>query len=165
MDIRVTFERLLLEALLRDVPFVDDDDEALAGLQHVAREHLVLLGHALQRIEHEEYHVALFNGFTRAVLRKEFDRRFDTRPGAQARGVKDRERPRRSAAGCGKVEIDLDGVARGAGRFVHNQAFVAQQRVAERRLADVGPADEGELDAFHGGGVRGFLHRWQAENL
>jgi hypothetical protein len=66
---------------------------------------------------------------------------------AHARGVDQR------VAASIALEVEVDRIARRAGLVERDHPLLAEERVDERRLADVGPTDDRDLDRVV---VRGF---------
>ena len=101
----------------------------------------VLLGDFGLRVQHQQHDVAGLDGLQRLDDRELLDRLEHLAALAQAGGVDQR------VAAAIAFEVDLDGVARGAGHVERDHALFAHQGVDQRRLADVGTADDGQLDA------------------
>ena len=77
---------------------------------------------------------------------------------AQAGGVDEAHRP------VGRLDHRVDGVARRARHVVHDGALLAQELVEERRLAHVGPADDGDarragVPVTPGAAASAWVHR------
>ena len=63
-----------LEGLVHQVPLVDDDRDRLAVLDRLARDGLVLLGHAVDGVEDQEHHVGPLHRVERSKPREVLDR-------------------------------------------------------------------------------------------
>ena len=74
--------------------------------------------------------------------REDFDLVFDLRAPPHACRVDQRE------LATVALERHENAVARGAGDLAGDEAFIADEPVDERGLSDVGPADDGDADAF-----------------
>ncbi len=128
----------VVEALRAGAPLalVGDQDGGPPGLAHDAGERRVGRHHAVAGVEHEQHQVR-----TR-------DRRLAL--GAHARGDAVRRRllePRRVDEGhlvAGQLRLALAAVARQARHVRDQRGALGGELVEERRLADVGPADDGD---------------------
>ena len=126
--------------LFLQVPFVDRDDDGAAFLLDQIGDALVLLLEGVLDVEQHDHDLGKAHRVERVGDRKLFQLLVDARAAAKAGGVVDAEfLP-------APVEIDRDGVARDAGLRPGEQALLADQPVDQRRLAGVGPADNGDAD-------------------
>ena len=124
--------------LVGRVPLVHRQHHRAAALEHVARDVRVLLGDAGRGVEQQDGDVRRLDRLQRLDDGEEFDRLAGLAAPAQARGVDQRVAP------AAALERHLDRVARGAGLVEGDDALLAHQRVDQRRLADVGAADDGD---------------------
>ena len=152
--------RVLVEGvgvLLDQVPLVDDHDEADALLDHVAGHVRVLRGQPVDGVDDQDGHVRAADGTQRANRREALRRRTagDLAAAAHAGRI---DQPHRDAV---PVERGVDGVARGARDVADDGALLAQQRVEQRALADVGTAHDGDAgDRSPGLEQRVGVGRW-----
>ena len=109
--------------LLDEVPLVDDDHQADAFVDHVARDVGILRRQAVDGIEHEQRHIGPADGPQRPdgreLLRVGPGR--DLAPPSDARGVHDAHRL------AVPVDLGVDGIARGAGDVAHDDPLLAQR--------------------------------------
>ena len=123
------------------VPLVHGEDQRPAARQRQAQHARVLLADGVLRVDHHGDHVRLGDGLQRLRHREDFDFVFDLGAASHAGGVDERE------IAAIALERHENAVARGAGHFAGDQAFVADEPIDQRGLADVGPADDGDADA------------------
>ena len=136
------------------VPLVQRDDQRTAGFQHETEQIEVVLDHALAGIHDEHHHVGVLDGLQGLDHRELLDGLEDLAAPAHAGGVDQR------VLFVVALERDVDAVARGAGLVVDHHALFTEHAVDQRGLADVGTADDGDLDAVllaRAGDARGFL--------
>jgi len=101
------------------------------------REHPLLVGEALGRVDDEHDHVGAADGLERAVDHEELGAVLDLGLAAQAGRVEE------LVGGVADRHGGVDGVARGAGHLGRDGAVVPEQAVQEGALADVGLPDDG----------------------
>ena len=130
--------KVLCGLVLDDVPLVDGDHEALPLLDHVAGHVRVLRGQAVGGVEDEHGDVGARDRLEGAERRVALGgrARCDLAALANARGVDQDD------LAATPRDRRVDGVAGRAGRVGHDRSRLAQERVEEARLADVGPTDE-----------------------
>ncbi len=141
-------------ARLHAVPLVQRDDQRAAGLQHEAEQVEVVLDHALAGVHHEDHHVGVLDGLEGLHHRELLHRLEDLAAAAHAGGVD------QGVLLFVALERDVDAVAGGAGLVVDDHPLLAEHAVDQGRLADVGAADDGDLDAIllaRAGDALGFL--------
>ncbi|HWC46448.1 MAG TPA: ribosome biogenesis GTPase Der, partial [Casimicrobiaceae bacterium] len=131
-------ERTLLR--VRGVPLVDADGERAARFEDVTGEVRVLLGDAVDGIEQQDHDVRVLDRLQRLDHRELLDRLAHLAATAHAGGVDQRVAP------IAAVEIEADRIARRARLVERDHALLAEQRIDQGRLADVGPPDDGDLD-------------------
>ena len=125
-------------SLRNQVDLVDHDDEALAGLQGVAGDVLVLRQHPGRGVDDEEDGVRALHRMDAAHQAVAFDLVAVGRLAPNACGVDQDD-------GDSVVdELGVDGVARCARHRADQGPLVAEQGVEQRRLADVRPAHDRE---------------------
>ena len=129
------------------VPLVDRDDDGAAALEDVAGDVRVLVGDALGRVEQQEDDVGLGDRLQRLDDRELLDRLEHLAAPAQPGGVDQVE------VAAAALERNDDRVARRSRLVEGDQALLAEPGVDQRRLADVGPAGDGELDRRVGVGL------------
>ena len=100
----------------------------------------VLLGDAGVGVEHQHDDVGVLDGLQRFHHRKFLDG-FEHLAAAPYAGRVDQR-----VAAPVLFEIEVDRVPRGAGLVECDHSLLAQQRIDQRRLAHVGPADHRHLD-------------------
>ena len=122
------------------VPLVDAEHQRAAGLEDEPREVRVLLGHALARVEQQDHDVGVLDRLQRLHHRELLDRLEHLAPAADAGGVDQR------VAALVALEVEVDRVARRARLVEGDDPLLAEQRVHQRRLADVRAADDRDLD-------------------
>ncbi len=131
-----------LLALLRveQVPLVADDHDGGARGVDALREALVLVGHAFGRVDDEQRGVGAVDRLQRAHEAVVLRRLVDAALAPQARGVDEAQRP--------VVGLDhrVDRVARRARHVVHDRTVLADEPVEERRLPDVRPPDDRDVE-------------------
>ena len=115
-------------------------DQRAAGLEDEPGQVRVLLGHALARVEQQDHDVGVLDRLQRLHDRELLDRLEHLAAPADARGVDQR------VATLVALEVEVDRVARRARLVEGDDALLAEQRVDQRRLADVGAADDRDLD-------------------
>ena len=134
---------------LHQIPFVDGEhDGAALALDQVGDAQILLLEPVL-RIHHHHDDFGKAHRAQRVGDRELLELLLDPRAPAQARGV---EHAKLAAL---PVDLDRDGIARGAGLRARQQALLAEQMIDQRRLAGIGPADDGDADRTR----RGLLLR------
>ena len=125
--------------LAQAIPLVDRHHQRPPGLEDEAGDVRVLLGDVLPRIEHQDHDVGILDRLQGLHHRELLRRLVDLAAAAQAGGVDQRVGP--PAA----LELDVDAVAGRAGLVEGDDALLAEEGVDQRGLADVGPADDGDL--------------------
>ena len=125
-------------ARLPRLPFrlVGDEDHRLAGAAHEIGEIFVVRRHADARVDDEENGVGRDDGVLRLGAHAPFQR--GARALLQPGRVDDGE------AQIGELPLTLATVAGDAGPVVDQRQLLAGEPVEERRLADIGAADDGE---------------------
>ena len=123
--------------LLHEVPFVDDDDDALVVALGEGEDVQVLLFEPLAGVEHEYAHVGGLDGAYRPHDGVELDVLRHLALAAQSGGVDEVE------VESEEVVPGVDGVAGGAGYGGHDGALLAGDGVYEGALADVGAPHDG----------------------
>ena len=118
------------EGLVDEVPLVDDDGDRLAVLDRLARDRLVLLGHAVHRVEDEEDDVGALHRVERPQPREVFDGRGELGRRLDARGVDQAEGMQLPVPAL-EFERELDRVP-GRARHVCSRSA---GRCSSRRLA------------------------------
>ena len=129
------------------VPLVDADDQRAPGIEDVAGEVRILLGDVLLRVEQQHDDVGVLDRLQRLDHREFLDRLDHLAAAAHAGGVDQR------VAAAVALEIEVDRIARRARLVEGDHPLLAEQRVDERRLADVRPADDRDLDRRVGVGA------------
>ena len=127
------------------VPLVDDDDEPAALLPRACGDAHVLVGRALDSVEHDDGNVGAPEHLERLGRGELLDALVNPRTSAQAGGVDE------DVARAVRLEQRVDGVAGRPGALVDEGTRVAEEAVHERRLADVRAADDADADGgiFH----------------
>ena len=111
---------------------------------------LILVGHTFRRVDEEQRGVGPVDRLERAHEAVVLARLVDLALAPQPRGVDEAQRP------VFDLDHGVDRVARRAGQVVHDRPLLPHQAVEERRLADVGAADDRDReDAVALGGVVG----------
>ena len=123
------------------VPFVDRDHQRAARLEDEAGDVRVLLGDVRRRIDQQHDDVGILDRLQRLDHRKLLDRLGDLAALAHAGGVDQRVVPRAA------VEVEIQRVARRARLVEGDHALLAEQRIDQRRFADVRAPDDRDLDA------------------
>ena len=110
-------------------------------------------GDAVLRVAHDERDVGALGRALGPQLRVVVDRAGDLRHAPQAGGVDQHDRP--------PVHLDarVDRVAGRARALVHDHPLLSEERVHERRLADVRPADHGDRHGVVVGLLRDGVRR------
>ena len=145
---------LLANVGVESVPLVYGHHQRPPGFTDESGNVGILLGNVLPRIEHQDNHLRVLDRLQCLDHRELLDGFEDSAAAAQAGGVN--QRVFLAAA----LEIDFDGIARRSRLVESDDPVFAKQRVDQRALADVWPADDGDLDhvalglAFHRFGTR-----------
>ena len=134
------------------VPLVDGHDQRAAGIEHRAEHRCVLVGHAFAGIEHDHRDLAVLDRLQRLDDRELLDRFLDLAATTQAGGVD------QAVLAAIALEVDRDRIAGRARHVGGDHPLLAEDAVHQRRLADIGTADERDADAF-AGRCRGFRRR------
>ena len=121
--------------------------EPAAGLDGVRRHARVLARGPLARVHDEQRHVALLDALPR------LDDRQDLGPLLGLAAPPDPGRVHEAEAPARGLDAGVDRVAGGARDLRHDRAVLAEQRVDERGLADVRPADDRQRDLVAGPSV------------
>ena len=100
----------------------------------------VLLGDAFLGVDHDQTDICTFNCHLGAEYGELFKTVLDLRLTADARGVDEDE------LAVLVFKLGIDGIARRASHIGDDTAFLTGQTVDDGRLADVGLADDGDLD-------------------
>ena len=133
----------LLELLLlvrNQVPLVDGDDEGSPFVRHEIADREVLLLEGMLGIDQQHDDLGEADGAHGIAGGELLGHLAHARLAPEPRRVEQAHRP--AAPG----EVRGDGVARQARLGPGDHPLLAQQRVDQRRLAGVGPADDGEAD-------------------
>src|SRR5690606_27425074 len=126
---------------LHAVPLVQRNHQRAVAVEYEAQQVQVVLDHTLAGIHDEDHHVGVLDRLQRLDHGELFHRLEDLAATAHARG---------------SVQVGLfitalgrsvDAVAGGPRLVVHNAALFAKHAVDQRRLAGVGTAGDGGLDA------------------
>ena len=120
------------------VPFVDGDQDAFAPLMGNPGDLRVLIGDALERVDHQHDHIGPFDGGDGADDAVAFELFFYFVFAAQTGGVD------KNVVLAVALDDGVDGVARRAGNVGDNDAVFAKQLIYNRRFADVRLADNGD---------------------
>jgi hypothetical protein len=128
----------LAPVIVGTVPFVHRDHHGPAGLDAEAGDVRILVGNVLAGIEHQHDDVGLLDRLQGLDDRELLDGLEDLALAAQAGGVD------QGVVLALALERHGDGIARGARLVEGDDALLAEQRIDERRLADVGPAHHGD---------------------
>ncbi len=118
------------------VPLVDGDHDGTAGLEDEARKMRILLRDSLLGVEYQHDDIGILDRLQRLDHREFLDGFEHLAAAAHAGGV-DQRVPASVA-----LEIDVDRVARRPWLVECDHPFFPEQRVDERRLADVGSTDD-----------------------
>ena len=154
----------LADGVVHQVPFVHHHDAGLALLHDPVGDLLVLLGDAALGVQHEDGDVAAGDGILGAFDAEELDRIVDAPGFAHAGGV-DQHIGLPHALGF-DLERHVHGVAGRAGNGADDHALGLGERVDDGGFADVGPADDGELQRTAGRrNRRDWRHRSQPDHL
>ncbi|CAM2159381.1 hypothetical protein PT2222_50242 [Paraburkholderia tropica] len=129
------------------VPLVHAHHQRTALLDHEARDMRVLVGDFLVRIEQQNHHVSVGDRLQRLHDRELLDGFEHLAATAQAGRVDQR------VLLAVALEIHIDRIARRAGHVERDHAIFADQRVHERRLADVRATDDRDFHAVLAGVV------------
>ncbi len=139
---------------LHAVPLVQRDHQRPTGLDGEAEQVEVVVDHAFAGVHDEDHHVGVLDRLQRLHHRELLDFLVDLAALAHAGGVDQR------VLLVVALEGDVDAVAGGAGLVIDHHAVFAEHAVDQGRLAHVGPADDGDLDAVllaRAGNALGFL--------
>ena len=98
---------------------------------------LVLMGHPVGGVDHEEHDIGVVEGLQGPHHGVVLGALLGARPPPHPGGVDEADGP------VGRVDLGVDGVARRPGQVVDDRALLAEQAVEQRRLAHVGPTDDG----------------------
>ncbi|KAG0765009.1 hypothetical protein G6F22_018108 [Rhizopus arrhizus] len=120
LALEFAFDAFLFLAV-QAIPLVDGHHDRAAGFQHEARDVGILLGNLGVRIQHQQHDVAGLDGLQRLDDGEFFHGLEHLAALAQAGRVDQR------VAAAVTVEIDLDGVARGARQVERDHALFAHQ--------------------------------------
>ena len=123
------------------IPLVDGDNHRAARLEDEACNMGILLRDLVLRVDHQQHDIARLNGLKRLDYREFFDRLKYL--AALAKACRIDQRVFFSPA----IELDLDRVARRARQIERDHALLAEQRIDERRFADVWPPHDRQFDA------------------
>ena len=133
---------LLLAGLaLHLVPLVDADDQRAPAFVGVAGDGGVQRHHALGGVQHQQHHVGHADVAARHHHAQLLRHIAGLALAADAGGID--EDVLRAVVRDGLVH----GIARGAGDGRNDGPLLAGERVEQGRFADVGPADDGDLDS------------------
>ena len=126
--------------LLHRVPLVDDDHAGAAIFFDAAGQALVLLGDAIEHIDHQGADIAALNRLETAVDAEIFRAVIHAAAAADAGGVE------QFPALAFPLDRGVDRVAGGAPDRADDRPFLAANGIEQARFADVGPADDRQLD-------------------
>ncbi len=132
------------------VPLVDGEHQRPALFDHRAQQTRVLLRDVVVRVHDRHDHVRGLDGLQSLDHAEFLDRFLHAGAAPHARGVDQR------VALAVALEGHHDGIARGAGLVVGDQAILAEQSIDQRALAHIGAADDRDLDAGHFRAVLGI---------
>ena len=130
----------VLDRHLRNVPLREHDERRALRLARDVGGGEVALDDPLARVDQHERDVGALGGLERAQLRVVLDPLALLALAAQAGGVDQQERA------AVVLEHGVDRVARRARHLRDDRALGADERVEERRLADVRPAEDRDAD-------------------
>ena len=123
------------------VDLVGDHEPGLSGFAHELGDPRVARMHADLRIDDEQHQVGFLDGLLDLLANLEVHR--ERRIFAEAAGV---DEPEGAAVPFGAREM---AVARRARLVAHDGRVAADDAIEQRRLADVGPADDGDDGEAH----------------
>src|SRR3989338_4948463 len=127
-------------ARLHAVPFVQGNHQSAAAFQHEAEQVKVMIDHTFAGI-HDEYHdVGVLDRLQGFHHRELFHRLKDLAATTYASGIN------QGVLLVIALERDVDTIAGGTGLVIHDDSFFTEHAVDQGRLADVGTADDRQLD-------------------
>ena len=142
--------------LLREpVPLVDDDDKGPATFDQVAREMRILLGHTLLCVEQQQAHIGLLDRLQRFHDAEFLDRFPDTAALANTGSIDQGE------ALAVEFVWHRDAITCRARHVKGDNTLLADQPVDERRLANIGSANDGDPDTLLFILFGRYVRRWQ----
>ena len=122
------------------VPFVDDHHAGTAVLFNAARQALILLGHPIEGIDHQNTHITAFNGLETPVDAEEFRAVIDAATPADARRV--HQAPGTILAN----DAGVNRVASGAADGADNRPLLSADGIQQTGFPDIRPSDDGHLN-------------------
>ena len=115
---------------------VGNEEHRLAGPPHECSKRLIGMSDARPCIDHEQHQIGLGDGTLRLLAH--------TGRNAAGRGLLEARRVDEDRRLARDRSLRLAPVAREAGHGIHEREPPAGETVEQRRLADIGPADDGE---------------------
>src|SRR5436853_5147711 len=112
--------------LLREVPLIDDDDDAFRLFLNLARDVCVLRCQAFAGIYDEDSDIRPFNGPAGTQHAKFFNARPNTPAPSNTGGINQRE------LSALKLQVGIDGITGGAWYIGHDRPLVAKYSVEQR---------------------------------
>ena len=132
----------VLRAVLQLVPLVDANDQRASAFVGIAGDGGIVGGDAFHRIEHQQHHVRHANVAPRHHHAQLFRHQLGLALAPYAGGVDE------NVLDAIALHSLIHRVARGAGHWGNDSALLPGERVQQRRLAHVRPADDGHLDRW-----------------
>src|SRR5574344_2317332 len=133
---------------LHAVPLVDRHHQRLAGLQRKAEQAEVVFDNAFAGIDHKDHHVGILDGLQGFHHLEFFYVFVDTAATTNDSGIN------QGVFALFALKGNIDAVAGGAGLVVDHHPFFTENAVDQRRLAHIGAANDGNLDAVLFAGAR-----------
>ena len=133
-------ERRLIIFFGENIPFIDDDDDALARLMYVSRDLRILLEDPLGGIDDHEHDARTVDGTQRPHDAVALDGQRDLALAPHSRRIN--EQILRTVP----CEMRVDGVACRPRHIADNDAFLAEQAIDQRRLPHVRTPHNGDRD-------------------
>ncbi len=123
------------------IPLVDGDHQGTAGVEDKAQQVGILLAHTFVGIDHQHHHVGLFDSLQGLDDAEFLQLVTDLAPTPHTGGIDE------GVFLPAALEGHIDTVAGGARHVVGQHPFFAKDAIDEGGLADIGPAEDGDLDA------------------
>ena len=135
---------IVLLPRLHAIPLVDRHHQRPARLQHEAQQVQVLFDDTFPGIDHEDHHVGVLDRLQGLDHRELLDGLEYLAAAAHPGGVD-------QGVGLAMPFVgDIDTVAGGTGLIEHHHTVLTEHAVDQRRLADVGSTDDGDLGTDRG---------------